>query len=373
EALYLAADLADDAGDDARAAALYRRAAAAYPGSAPAGQALMRLGGAAFTARDYAGAARAWEEYRRASPRGDRWLQATYWAGRAHAARGDAATAAARWREVRAREPLSYYALKAAERLGERYWPVALAAAPPVPDSSARRVGAWLRGVDLLRAAGLDAEAEAEAERRVREAGEDVAVLYPLAEGLVERGLAPQAIRVGLALRAAGRPYDARLVRILYPFPYREMVAAEARERGLDPFLVAALIRQESSFKPRAVSRAGAVGLMQVMPATGAGLAAGAGIRGWERDMLLNPEINVHLGTRFLAQQVRSFGGDLPNVFIAYNAGPGRVARWRGFPEARDRELFTERIPFEETRDYVKILTRNMAIYRGLYGGTEVR
>jgi peptidoglycan lytic transglycosylase len=66
---------------------------------------------------------------------------------------------------------------------------------------------------------------------------------------------------------------------------------------------------------------------------------------------------------------MRAWSGSLPSVFSAYNAGPGRVRRWRTFPEYRDDELFTERIPFEETRDYVKILTRNIAIYRGLYGG----
>ena len=98
------------------------------------------------------------------------------------------------------------------------------------------------------------------------------------------------------------------------------------------------------------------------------GLASGAGISGYDADMLLNPEINVHLGTRFLASQMRRWNEQLPLVFIAYNAGPARAERWRSFPEFRDRELFTERIPFEETRDYVKILTRNMAIYRGLYG-----
>ncbi|HEU4455490.1 MAG TPA: lytic transglycosylase domain-containing protein, partial [Longimicrobium sp.] len=362
----------DDAGQEASAAALYRRVATEYPGSTPAGRALMRLGGRAFLARDYAAAATAFEQYRSTTtPQGDLWLQATYWAGRAAAARGDAATAQARWREVRQREALSYYAVKSAERLNDRYWPIPLAQPPAADRATEERVAGWMRALDLLRAAGLDEAAGEEIARRVREAGDSTAILYPLAEALHERGYAPQGIRIGLAMRRAGRPYDARLVRILYPFPYREMVSAEARERGLDPFLVAALIRQESSFMARARSGAGAMGLMQVMPATGAGLAAGAGIRGWERDLLFNPEINVHLGTRFLAAQMRSYGGDLPNVFIAYNAGPGRVARWRGFPEARDRELFTERIPFEETRDYVKILTRNREIYRGLYGGGQ--
>jgi soluble lytic murein transglycosylase len=369
DALYLAADLGDDAGDDAAAMALYRRVAAEYGASPRAGEALMRLGGAALLSGDWGGAAQWYGQYRTRYPAGDLWLQATYWEGRALAARGDAAGARQRWREVRAKETLSYYTVRAAERLGEGYWPIPLA--PAVPDDAAavERVRGWMETLDLLRQAGLWREAEDDVARRVREAGTERALLYPLAEALEQRGFAPQGIRIGLALRGAGAAVDARLARILYPFPFREMVAAEARERGLDPFLAAAVIRQESSFKPRALSRAGAMGLMQVMPSTGSGLAEGEGIRGWDRELLFNPEINVHLGTRFLAAELRRWDGDRTLAFIAYNAGPGRAARWRAFPEFRDRELFTERIPFAETRDYVKILTRNTAIYRGLYGG----
>ncbi|HEX2203025.1 MAG TPA: transglycosylase SLT domain-containing protein, partial [Longimicrobium sp.] len=369
DALYLAADLTQDAGNGARARALYRRVADEHPGSPKAGLALMRLGGMAFTAGDHAGAARLYDEYRGRYPQGDQWLQASYWSGRAHATRGDANTARERWRGVREREPASYYAVLSARRLREPFWPVKTEAAPADDPRALDRVAGWLRGIDLLRAAGLYDEATAEAERRIREAGDDRALLYPLAEALGERGLPSQAIALGRRLQRGPGVYDMRLLRILNPFPYRALIAAEARERGLDPFLVAALIRQESSFRPRVVSRAGAMGLMQVMPATGAGLASAAGIRGWERDLLLNPEINVHLGTRFLAAQMRAYDGSLPSVFSAYNAGPGRVRQWRNFPEYRDPELFTERIPIDETRDYVKILTRNIELYRGLYGG----
>ncbi|HYH80853.1 MAG TPA: transglycosylase SLT domain-containing protein [Longimicrobium sp.] len=370
DALYLAADLTDDAGDRAGALALYRRVAAEYAASPRAGQALMRLGGSALASGDWTGAAAWYDQYRTRYPAGDLWLQATYWAGRARASRGDAAGARQRWREVRQKEALSYYSVRAAERLGERYWPIPLAAAPADAPETVERLRGWMETLDLLRQAGLWREAEDDVARRVKEAGTDRALLYPLAEALEARGFAPQGIRIGLAMRNAGAAYDLRLARILYPFPYRGMVAAEARERGLDPFLVAALIRQESSFKPRAASRVGALGLMQVMPGTGAGMASGAGIGGWNADLLLNPEINVHLGIRFLSAQMRRYDGDLPLVFISYNAGPARANRWRSFPEFRDRELFTERIPFDETRDYVKILTRNMAIYRGLYGGS---
>ncbi|HEU0300623.1 MAG TPA: lytic transglycosylase domain-containing protein, partial [Longimicrobium sp.] len=364
EALFLVADMAHDAGDAAGARAGYARTADRAPGTERAGLALMRLGGMAFTARDYAAAQAAFGRGRTVAAY---WPQATYWAARARAARGDTAGAAALYREVRQREPLSYYALRSAERLRQPFWPVPLQADPADADEARKKVAGWMYAVDLLRAAGLDTEARAEVDRRVREAGEDRALLYPLAEAINERGYTSQGIRIALALQGRGEPGSARFLRILYPLPYRGIIQGEARLRELEPALVAAVIRQESWFNARAVSGPGARGLMQVMPETGRGLAMGAGIRQWDADLLFNPEINVALGTRYLAEQMRTYRGSLPSVFGAYNAGPGRIRTWSRFPEYRDEELFTERIPFQETRDYVKILTRNMAVYRGLY------
>jgi soluble lytic murein transglycosylase len=369
DALWLVADLSHDAGATARTRELYGRIVAEHPGSARAGQAMMRLAGMSYAARDYRSAAAVWERYRAAYPRGQLWTQATYWSGRAHHALGDRETAAARWREVRQREPVSYYAVRAADRLDVPYWPLAIPAGAADDPAVAARVQEWMRGPDLLRAAGLTAEAEGEADRLVREAGSDRAVLLALADALNERGFSVQGTRIGRAMVDSGVPWDLRLLRVVYPFPYRAILTAESRSRKLDPALVAALTRQESSFKATISSPVGARGLMQVMPTTGAPLAAAAGIRQWDPDLLFNAEINVHLGTRFLADQMRVYGGKLPYVFSAYNAGPTRVERWRRFPEAMDEELFTERVPFEETRDYVKILTRNIALYRGLYGG----
>ncbi|HEV2132256.1 MAG TPA: lytic transglycosylase domain-containing protein, partial [Longimicrobiaceae bacterium] len=121
------------------------------------------------------------------------------------------------------------------------------------------------------------------------------------------------------------------------------------------------------------VSPAGAVGLMQVMPATGRGLARAAGIANFDPQMLRQPETNVRLGTRFLADLQRRYGGRATDVFAAYNAGPGRLVRWRTLPEYADEELFAERIPFQETRDYVKIVRFNAQMYRMLYGGQMAR
>jgi soluble lytic murein transglycosylase len=368
EALFLVADLSHDAGNVGRAKPLYRRVASEFRGRDRAGLSLMRLGGVEFLERDFAAAAAAWDEYRAAYPTGERWLEAAYWGGRAREAAGDASGAAELYRAVRERDPLSYYALRASQRLGEPYWPIPLAPSPEDDPEIRRRVEGWMHGVDLLRVAGLYDEAEAEADRWIDRAEGNRELLYALAETLNERGLTVRGIRIGLRLQREEARANERLLKILYPFPYRAMIEAEAREKELDPFLVAALTRQESLFKARITSPVGARGLMQIMPETGEVLARGVGIRNWDAELLYQPEINAHLGTRYLAEQMRRWDGSLPSVFSAYNAGPHRVEDWKEFPEYRDEELFTERIPYRETRDYVKILTRNIALYRALYG-----
>ncbi|HEX2168630.1 MAG TPA: transglycosylase SLT domain-containing protein [Longimicrobiales bacterium] len=366
-ALLLAAGVRHDEGDMRRARELYRQVVSRYPGSSQMGLALMRLAAMSFIEDDHAEAARTWDSYRARYPNGRHVEQATYWAGRARDALGDSAGAAALYRAVRDEERDSYYSLRASERLGIPFWPLPMSESPGDSPAAARRVAAWMQGIDLLRDAGFMAEADAEADRVAADAGSDRATLYALAEALAERGYAQSAIRIGLRLQGSNTP-DRRLLRILYPFPYRTLITEEARARELDPFTVAALIRQESMFEARITSPAGARGLMQIMPATARELAEAAGIEDWHDELLYHPEINVHLGTRYVAEQMEEYDGSLPSVFSAYNAGPHRVEWWSEFPEYGDEELFTERIPYAETRGYVRILTRNQAIYRGLYG-----
>ncbi|HSK20843.1 MAG TPA: transglycosylase SLT domain-containing protein [Longimicrobiales bacterium] len=370
QALLLAAGVRHAAGDTRRARQLYQRVVSRYPGSSQMGLAMMRLAGMSFVEGDYADAARLWDSYRSRYPRGRNVLQATYWAGRAREALGDSAGAATLYRSVRDAERDSYYALRASERLGVPFWPLPMTAVPGDSPGAARRVSAWMRGIDLLRNAGFPDEASAEADRIVADAGSDRPTLYGLAEALAERGYAQRAIRLALRLQGSASP-DRRLLRILFPFPYRMMITEEARDRGLDPFTVAALIRQESMFEARITSPAGARGLMQIMPATARTLADAADIEDWNGELLYHPEINVHLGTRYVAQHTENYEGSLPLIFSAYNAGAHRVEWWSEFPEYGNDELFTERIPYAETRGYVRILTRNRAVYAGLYGGDE--
>ena len=362
--LYFAADAYHQENDEARARPLYQRVVDEHPGTRWSGLASTRIAGMAFLAEDYAEAARLWDRQRAGG--GDFALQATYWAGRAHEAMGDEAGAAERYRRVRQLDRDSYYALQASEALGEPFWPIPLAADAPEDAAAARRVEQLLRPADVLREAGFPEAAEAAVDRAAAQAGRGQAARYALGEALVARGYGDRAIQIGTSL---GGGQSARRLRLLYPFPHRALITGEAEDNGLDPFVTAALMRQESLFGERATSHVGARGLMQLMPATAQSLADSLSIEGWGPDLLYRPELNVRLGTAYVARNWERFDGSLPAVFGSYNAGPHQVARWQAFPEYGQEALFTERIPFRETRDYVKILTRNRALYQGLYGG----
>ncbi|MGH9524119.1 MAG: transglycosylase SLT domain-containing protein [Terriglobales bacterium] len=169
-----------------------------------------------------------------------------------------------------------------------------------------------------------------------------------------------------LNLDALPRPYWEDL----FPRPFWSDLQRDARNNGLDPFLVASLIRQESEFNPGAVSRANAVGLMQVLPSTGKKLARAENIRHFNGDSLLVPEINLKLGTRYFRELVDHFNGNLEYALAAYNAGSDRVDAWIAAGNFRDTAEFVESIPFTETREYVQAIMRNATVYRKLYAGT---
>lgn len=154
--------------------------------------------------------------------------------------------------------------------------------------------------------------------------------------------------------------------RAVYPYVYGEGIAATAGMAGLDPMLVAGLIRQESVFEAGAVSRAGACGLMQVMPKTGKQLARQLRLS-YSRKRLFQPDFNLRLGTTHLARLVREFDS-VEAALAAYNAGEARVESWRAGRTFSEPAAFVESIPFTETREYVQIVLRNRSIYRALYG-----
>ncbi len=156
--------------------------------------------------------------------------------------------------------------------------------------------------------------------------------------------------------------------RLFFPLPYQKLVAAHARLQSLDPLLVQAMIREESSFNPSAVSRRGALGLMQIMPETGAWIAGQLGEE-FNPARLFTPADNIRFGTWYLAALRAEFGGDLVKTLVAYNAGSHRVQYWLA-TGAWDGRLGTlDRLPFPETRQYVMKIMRSYRIYRFLYRG----
>jgi soluble lytic murein transglycosylase len=159
--------------------------------------------------------------------------------------------------------------------------------------------------------------------------------------------------------------------RLAFPMPFRSSIEIYSRQQGLDPFLVAALIRQESEFNTHAISPAKAYGLMQVLPSTGRGLARHFGIRRFNSAQLLTADRNIQLGTYFFRTLIDSNGGQAEIALAAYNAGPGRSALWRTWGPFHEPAEFTEIVPIHETRGYIQIVMRNADIYRRLYAGTH--
>jgi soluble lytic murein transglycosylase len=368
QAMFLSADLDHDDGNVERASDRYRRTIGMNADLDEVGLAYMRLGGMAFQDGDFTGAVEQYEAYRKRYPRGQRWAQSTYWSARSRQELGDDETARSLLREIRQRDPLSYYGGLAADLLGEPFWRLSLADSPPDEPGADETVVRALTRVDLLRELDRDDAAAYELDRARRRYGAG-RIAYRFAEALAARGYGSAAISIGWEIYRRDGIWNERLLRIVYPFPYRDIVMAEAGERGVDPYLAAGLIRQESMFNARAVSPAGAIGLMQVMPQTGEILARQLDVGRFTSDLLKKPELNVTLGVRYLADQLDEYDGRLPVVLSAYNAGPSRVTRWREiFPEFPDDQLFAERIPFDETREYVKIVQQNGRMYRALYG-----
>ena len=154
----------------------------------------------------------------------------------------------------------------------------------------------------------------------------------------------------------------------LFPKPYWDDLKRHSASNQLDPFLVAALIRQESEFNATAVSHANAIGLMQLLPSTGKKMAREIHLKGYSVGMLAVPSTNLQLGTRYFHQLLDKFGGTVEFALAAYNAGTDRVDDWRAAGNFRDTQEFVESIPFTETREYVQAIIRNASVYRRLYG-----
>ena len=302
----------------------------------------------------------------RADTTGILGLGPRYWRLRLALETGDSG-AAQQLRLLARQHPFEFYGVRSREILGDTDFLLDSALDSPRPGSFAPARAR--ERVRLLASLGLDAEARAEATGWVRDNSVSVRVLLAAAQAAAEAGYARESILLGDAAR--GRAGIVRgVAQALYPLPYRGVIEGEATEHCVDPLLLAALIRQESRFEPRAVSPAGAYGMSQVMPATGRMMAAALHLGPWNRELLFVPDFNLHLGARYLHE--RSVRDSLPPLplLASYNAGTGRVARWRHWPEFGDPDLFAERVTIIETRDYLKTVYASYVWYRYAWSST---
>ncbi|MBI2894586.1 MAG: lytic transglycosylase domain-containing protein [Deltaproteobacteria bacterium] len=294
-----------------------------------------------------------------------------YWGAVARLAAKRTKDGTARLRKVVAESPLHFYGLFARQRLldlGEDPGPPFGTRTTPDPEPPISPARAPTKAIETLLALGLVGEAEHEIGRVKGLGRQDLVALYRTAHA-TERlyRLARDTMGGALDRPPAG---DARLAWALaYPRPHRTLVDDEARAAGLPEGLLWAIMRQESSFDPEVVSYANAVGLLQLLPSTARRVATDGGLR-YEEGMLFEPARNIELGARYLGGLLRRFKGQLPLAIAAYNGGPGNVDLWLARFGDRATDEFVERIPFDQTRNYVRRVLGSYARYRYLYGGT---
>jgi len=362
-----------------KAAQFYQRVGEQFPAGKNAPVAHWRQAWIAYLERRPEAATR-FEEHLRKFPGSSYTLDALYWLGRLAERAGNVPHARSFYLKAAERFPQTYFGRRAAERLRELGAApqntadfLALIPAPAplpaldeaIPPAAEER---WARA-QALRSIAFDASAELE----LRAAYAATGVRRLLWEA-AQAALDARRYAVGITLARQVYPQlEARRIeevpvavwRTVFPLPFEQSVKHAAARQRLDPMLVAAVIRQESAFQADAVSRAGAVGLMQVLPKTGRKLARRLRVR-YARASLFNPEYNLRLGTLYLADLV-SVMGSPEAALAAFNAGEERVAAWQAERSFDEPAEFVESIPYTETRDYVQIVLRNAQLYRLLY------
>jgi soluble lytic murein transglycosylase len=318
----------------------------------------------------------------------DQTTPALYYLGRIAESKSDWPTARAYYDAVNNAYPNYYYAIVARERL-EATSVLTASASPtaaqflsaiqivnrhapesfdPTPLTKQR-----IERARLLDTAGLDDLSEAELRFGAKVDGQPQVIAIELADLASQRDAPDQGIRyikhyapgyLSMSIDAA----PDKFWRLAFPLPYRKALEEYCRAQMLDPYLMAALIRQESEFNPNAVSRANARGLAQVMPATGRQLSRKLGIPRFRTAMLFTPDTNLKLSTYYLKQLSDELQGKWEATLASYNAGKSHVTTWLAAANYREPAEFVESIPFNETRAYVQSVLRNAEVYRKLYG-----
>ncbi|MFY9556621.1 MAG: transglycosylase SLT domain-containing protein [Blastocatellia bacterium] len=392
EALYNFATYLNKQVRETEATTRYRQLLASYPKSQYAAEASYYLGWFGYRSKNYADAARILEQHLASYryPETKFLGEAGLWAAKAEERLGHRSRALALYDFVNERYRYGYHGYVAGVRSAAlRKADPALRPEQPQAGSDLESIRANIKYVEPIKETADGSEAA-----RVARADDlEVVGLGELAVRELNKALesAPSSPRINLRLAQLysrrGENFQATLVlrkgypdlysyadsdvpreawEIFFPIVAWDVIKQEARRYGIDPFIAAGLIRQESVFNPTAISRVGARGLMQVMPATGQVVAKRQGNGTIAAADLYNPALNIKLGMNYLAQMIGQFGR-IEYAAAAYNAGPGRAQRWIAERGSMDIEDWIENIPFSETRGYVQGVLRYAANYRRLY------
>jgi soluble lytic murein transglycosylase len=359
------------ADEDARADEVFRLIIERYPAGRFTERAYWRSGWWAYRDDRFAEAASLFDRGAARFPRSDYRPSWLFWSGRAWARVGNQARAAERLRLTATDYFNSYYGRLALTHLGAQN---RKAVTPNLSRQPAEAPQSFptLDQVALLIASGLNQEALNELQYAQRLGGSSPALTATIA--LVQNRLGNLRLGINAMKRAypqwmaaGGETLPIEIQKVVFPLDYWPLLQKQAASNRLDPYLVAALVAQESTFDPAIRSSANAVGLMQVLPSTGREWARKLGIPRFAAARLTEPELNVRLGTAIFADNVRRFGG-VHYALAAYNAGNHRVSAWQRERQGMPQDEFIDDIPFPETQNYVKRILGTADDYRRLYG-----
>ncbi|MBY0496556.1 MAG: transglycosylase SLT domain-containing protein [Cyanobacteria bacterium] len=354
---------------DADADAVFREILNRYPAGRFTERAAWKAGWWAYRQGQFTDALQYFDRGAAQFPRSDYRPSWLYWSGRAAQQAGDIETGIARLRLAATDYHNSYYGRLAVKRLaGERGGAIAptLQRQPLQPTSipTAGRIASLL-------SVGLNREAMSELQYAQRVWGDSPQLQATIAVthkrlGNVRAGINAMKRAYPQYLAAGGETLPPEILKIIFPVDYWPLLQKYAKERNLDPYVVAALVVQESNFDPVVVSHANAYGLMQVLPSTGRSYARKLGIKPFSTRRLKEAEVNVRIGTQIFADEIRKYGG-VHFALAAYNAGGSRVIRWQREKPGLPQDEFIDDIPFPETQNYVKRILGTAEDYRFLY------
>jgi soluble lytic murein transglycosylase len=378
EALYLLAQSAADDADLDKSRAYLTRLLRDYPKGTWTDVALWLQGWLAYKQHQMKAAATSWERLAADEP-ASRWrIPALYWRGRALEAGKKPSEAIQAYRTLLdATADQHYYRLRATERLAVLAKDKAAPRQGPQPLSRGVSNGLHAQKARALRVLGLTDEAAEEWSEQVRAHPDERVGLAEACSAFLDLRRYEKAVWVGtrmlrpLFVQAGGKPPIPGYWQCTYPLGHLDLVQRYATERGLDPYLVLALIREESGFAPRAISRTGARGLMQLMPQTADLTAREHKLPPVAPAALETPEVNIPLGVNHLADLLQELNGNVSLSLAAYNAGKQPVQRWLQRFGFTDELEFIEDIPFTETRNYVKRVVGSYERYKSLYGSAN--